>query len=197
MTTGPAEELSRVPQTVDARAHSLGRIPFAFGRRFFVGLIVGLVWLAPAWWSPRFIVAMFFWDGLLLAAWLWDFSRLPTPRQITVRRIWNTRPALGVTSHVGLQISADCRRTLQVRVIDEASLSLVSAPPEFVAHVPGGGSTLLSYPILPTQRGQAHVRPDLSAISIYPADCRATRGSRRKPGHSCAAKHRAGTQADP
>jgi uncharacterized protein (DUF58 family) len=142
---------------MDARAHRLGRIPFVFGRRFFIGLIAGLVWLAPAWWSPRFIVAMFFWDGLLLAAWLWDFSRLPAAQQIAVRRIWHTRPALGVQSQIGLEISTDGPRTLHVRAVDEMPLSLAAKLPELIATVPAGGTVLLSYGILPSQRGQTRV----------------------------------------
>jgi len=157
MTTSAAAELSRVPQTVHARAHSLGRIPFAFGRRFFVGLIVGLAWLAPAWWSPLFIVAMFFWDGLLLAACFWDLYRLPAARQIAVSRIWHARPALGVTSRVDIQISTDGPLVLRMHAVDEIPFSLAAEPPELVATVPAGGATLLSYPILPRKRGETRV----------------------------------------
>ena len=157
MTGEPAAELSRVPPSVEARARSLGRVPFAFGRRFFIGLVVGFAWLAPAWWSPQFIVAMFFWDALLLAAWLWDFSQLPAPPQIEVRRIWQTRPALAVPSQVGLQISTESRRVLYMRVVDETPVALAPEPPQLAATVPARGSVLLSYAILPRQRGTTRV----------------------------------------
>ena len=42
-----------VPQEVSARARALGRIPFGFGPRFFVALVLGFVWLVPAWWSAE------------------------------------------------------------------------------------------------------------------------------------------------
>jgi uncharacterized protein (DUF58 family) len=149
--------LSRVPEAVDARAQPLGRLPFGFARRFFVGLVIGMVWLVPAWWAPRFVAAMFLWDVLLLAAWYWDFSRLPAPREISVRRVWHTRPALGVPSRIDLQIASDRRRVVQMRVLDEVPPSLAAEPPALVATLPADGSTVLSYSILPRQRGETRV----------------------------------------
>ena len=64
-----------------ARARKLGRFSFAFGSRFFVAVLLGFVALGPAWWFRQVIVAMFLWDGLVLAAWLWDLLRLPRPEQ--------------------------------------------------------------------------------------------------------------------
>ena len=47
-----------IPQEAIARGRPLGRVPFGFGPRFFVALVLGLVWLVPAWWFSRFIYAM-------------------------------------------------------------------------------------------------------------------------------------------
>ena len=72
-----------------ARAESAGRFPFAFGRRFFLLLFVGLVWIAPAWREPRFLYALVAWDLVVFALWAWDLSRMARPEQIEVRRVWN------------------------------------------------------------------------------------------------------------
>jgi uncharacterized protein (DUF58 family) len=157
MTATAVADLSRVPVAVEARARPLGWLPFGFGRRFFVGLLIGLVWLVPAWWSPRFTAAMFLWDLLLLVAWYWDFSRLPAPREIFVRRVWHTRPALGVASRIDLHISSDGQRVLQVLALDGVPVSLSAEPPALVATLPSGGSALVSYAILPRQRGESRV----------------------------------------
>ncbi|MGB8592038.1 MAG: hypothetical protein WCD40_11710, partial [Candidatus Acidiferrales bacterium] len=75
-----------VPPAAMARARALGRMPFGFGPRFFVAFLLGFVWLGPAWWVPRLIAAMFLWDGLVVAAWIWDVLRLPRPDQLELRR---------------------------------------------------------------------------------------------------------------
>ena len=93
-----------VPPPAIAIARANGRIPFGFGSRFFVALVLGLAWLAPAWWTPRLIVAMFLWDALLLAAWFWDLQELPRASQLEVRRIWRLRPALAVPASVAIEL---------------------------------------------------------------------------------------------
>jgi uncharacterized protein (DUF58 family) len=157
MTVGASDATSGIPQIVEARALPLGRLPFAFGQRFIVALVLGLAWLAPAWWSMKFVVAMFFWDALIVAAWLFDFSRLPRPRQITVRRVWSSQPALGVSSRIGIQIAGDSPRLLYIAALDETPLALAGHPPDLAAVVPPRGTTDISYPILPSQRGVTRV----------------------------------------
>src|SRR5271169_6771619 len=93
-----------VPPSAVARAHALGWIPFGFGPRFYVALLLGLFWLVPAWRFPRMIQAMFVWDFFILAAWLWDLLRLPAADKLEIRRIWRTRPALAVPSEVSIEI---------------------------------------------------------------------------------------------
>src|SRR5260370_243320 len=55
------------PSAATARARKLGRLSFAWGPRFFVALLLGFVALGPAWWFRQAIVAMFLWDGIVLA----------------------------------------------------------------------------------------------------------------------------------
>src|SRR5260370_25544118 len=92
------------PSAAAARARKLGRFSFAWGPRFFVALLLGFVALGPAWWFRQAIVAMFLWDGVVLAAWLWDLMRLPRPEQLEVRRIWEKRPCIGVPGNVVVEV---------------------------------------------------------------------------------------------
>jgi uncharacterized protein (DUF58 family) len=157
MTVDAAENLSSIPRTAEASGLPHGRIPVAFGRRFFLGLVAGLAWLVPAWWSPTFILAMFFWDVLLLAMCLWDYFHLPPQSGISLSRIWSMRPALGVISQVSIQISTTGTRVLFAQVVDEMPSSLADTPPQFSATIPAAGSVLLSYSILPKQRGTVRI----------------------------------------
>lgn len=157
MIATAAAELSRVPAAVEAHAQPLGSVPIAFGRRFFIGLVLGLAWLVPAWWEPRFMAAMFLWDVLLMAGWLWDFSELPAPHRIIIRRVWHTRPALGVSSQIDLHITNDGRRAFRLQALDEMPASLAGDPPTFATTLPAGGSNVVSYSIVPRRRGEALV----------------------------------------
>ncbi len=119
-----------VPPTAVARAHALGRIPFGFGPRFYVALLLGLFWLVPAWRFPRMIQAMFLWDVFILVTWVWDLLRLPAADKLEVRRIWRTRPALAVPSEISIEIKNFSMIALRAHVVDEAPLQLRLEPPE-------------------------------------------------------------------
>src|SRR5882672_1619830 len=95
-----------VPKAVSARGKSKGRFPFAFGRMFFLLLLIGLVWLGPGWADHRFFFAMFAWDVVVFAIWGWDLAkRIPTPEQVILTRTWTSPPQLTVPSKVRLEIT--------------------------------------------------------------------------------------------
>src|ERR1700691_878995 len=110
---------SRVPSAMGAPLRSRGRMPFAFGTRFFVALLLGLIWLVPAWWSPKLIAAMFLWDAFVLAAWLIDLRRLPAPRQLEARRIWKSPLSLGRGSSARIDLRNSSEVPIRASVIDE------------------------------------------------------------------------------
>jgi uncharacterized protein (DUF58 family) len=144
-----------VPQEAIARGRPLGRVPFGFGPRFFVALILGLVWLVPAWWFSGFIYAMLLWDFLFFAVWTWDLLRLPAPNQLEVRRVWSLRPTLAVPSYVKIAVQNFGRVPLHARLVDETPAALQLTPVEVELDVPAGASAESQYPILPSQRGDA------------------------------------------
>ena len=132
-------------------------MPFAFGTRFFVALLLGLIWLAPAWWSPRLIAAMFLWDALVLAAWLFDLLHLPAPSQLEARRIWNSAPSLARPATVEIEIQNYSRTPIYASLIDETPLALRDQPPAMDIAVPGTSPVRQAYPIVPRTRGDVAV----------------------------------------
>ena len=141
------------PTSVMARARKQGKVSFAFGARFFVALLLGFVALGPAWWFPQTIAAMFLWDGLVVAAWLWDLLRLPRPEQLEVRRAWEKRPCLGVAGSVAIEIHNTTNLAIRARVVDETPAQLRNAPPDLTVLVKPRSLGEASYAVMPAERG--------------------------------------------
>ncbi|MGB8788993.1 MAG: DUF58 domain-containing protein [Candidatus Acidiferrales bacterium] len=146
-----------VPPAAMARARALGRMPFGFGPRFFVAFLLGFVWLGPAWWVPRLIAAMFLWDGLVVAAWIWDFLRLPRPDQLELRRVWHVRPSLSVPSTIAIELKNLGRTSIRAHVVDETPLQLRIEPAAIEVIAPGSKMSRAEYPILPAERGDVRL----------------------------------------
>lgn len=136
-----------------ARARKLGRFSFAFGPRFLVALLLGFLALGPAWWFRQVIVAMFLWDGVVFAAWLWDLLRLPRPEQLELRRTWEKRPCLGVPGSVGVELRNDGKISIRARIVDETPAQLRSAPPALDLRVKARSSAEARYGVMPAERG--------------------------------------------
>jgi uncharacterized protein (DUF58 family) len=142
-----------IPPVATARAHSMGRLRIGFGTRFFVALLIGLVWVVPAAWSPRLIAGMFVWDGLFLLLWAQDLLRLPKPGDLELQRVWHSPPSLGVRSKVSVELHNFGRRPIFARVTDETPRALRREPPVLELAVRAGISASADYEILPAQRG--------------------------------------------
>src|SRR4029077_17365469 len=99
-----SERPQLIPPETRGFGKPAGRIPFAFGRRFFLLLLIGLVWLGPAWNDHRFLYALVLWDIAVVCFWLWDLRRLPRPAQMGVSRLWSVPPQLGVQSTITLGV---------------------------------------------------------------------------------------------
>src|SRR5438309_1660284 len=140
-----------------ARARKLGRFSFAFGSRFFVAVLLGFVALGPAWWFRQVIVAMFLWDGLVLAAWFLDLLRLPRPEQLEVRRIWEKRPCLGVPGNVVVEVRNGGKTSIRTGVIDETPTQLRNEPPNLHLRVKAGAIAEARYAVMPAERGDTRL----------------------------------------
>ncbi len=141
------------PTAAAARARNLGRLSFAWGPRFFVALLLGFVALGPAWWFRQAIVAMLLWDGVVLAAWLWDLLRLPRPDQLEVRRIWEKRPSLGVPGNVVVEVRSGGKISIRARIVDETPTQLRSEPPDLDLRVKAGATAEARYAVMSAERG--------------------------------------------
>ncbi|HET9401660.1 MAG TPA: DUF58 domain-containing protein [Candidatus Acidoferrales bacterium] len=138
-----------------------------FGPRFFVLLLLGLVFLAPAWWQPSFVYGMFAWDAFVLLIWVWDFSRLPRADGIQIARVWNSPAAFGTESNVTVELRNRSNRALRARIVDDVPPTLRQTPPEVAIAAPraaalgtdggiGEGIGRAEYAIFPRERGDAH-----------------------------------------
>lgn len=146
-----------VPPTVRARARAATRWPIGFGPRFFVGLLLGLVWLGPGWWDARFLYAMVIWDLLVLGAWLWDLQQLPRPEQLELRRIWASSVALATRSQVELELHNRGPSLVCVAVVDDVPVALRREPPSVELRAAAGRTAEASYAIEPVARGDTRL----------------------------------------
>ncbi len=146
-----------VPPDASARAGRQTRLALGFGRRFFLLLFVGLVWLGPAWVEPRFLFAMVLWDVLAVAAWAWDYRQLPRPEQLEVRRIWSSPAALATESRVELELRNAGRVAVLALAVDDVPPALRPEPPAVEIRARAGSAGRGAYSIAPSERGDARL----------------------------------------
>jgi len=146
-----------VPPAAGARGKVSRRVPAAFGRRFFMLLLIGLVWIGPGWADSRYLLAMLAWDVALVLAWSWDFARLPRPEQLGIRRIWASPLQLLVETKVTLEIQNGGTHDLFVEVLDDVPLNLRSNIPKMGIAVAAGGKSVAEYNVRPVERGDARL----------------------------------------
>lgn len=142
-----------VPPTVSARGKSSKRIAFAFGRRFFMLLLIGLIWIGPAFANPRFIVAMALWDMLILLLWAWDVEKLPKPDHLELSRIWTAPVQLAVESKITLQLTNPGKTEISGEIIDDVPIALRSEIADTSITAPANGQGSAVYRIHPRERG--------------------------------------------
>jgi uncharacterized protein (DUF58 family) len=152
-----SSEKTFIPPAIVARAHPKGRLGFGFGPRFFVALLIGLVWVVPVAWSPKLIAGMLIWDAFFLLLWLQDLLRLPKPGQLELQRVWHAPPSLGVRSKVFVELHNYGLRSIFARVTDETSRALRRDPPVVQLAATAGGTASAEYEILPAQRGDLSI----------------------------------------
>jgi uncharacterized protein (DUF58 family) len=146
-----------VPPQTTMRARALGRISFGFGPRFFVALLLGLLWLVPAWWAPQFVVVMCLWDLFVVAVFVADLLRLPKPLQIEAGRLWEHAPCLATLSSITISIRNFGVKPIRCYLVDETPVSFRLAPPSLLLVAAPGAQAKTSYQILPRQRGDVRL----------------------------------------
>ena len=144
-----------IPAPNEARAHAAKRFGVAFGYRFFLLLLIGLVWLVPAFADRRFAYAMLAWDALVIVAWMADLRLLPKPDAVLVRRTWLAPPALSVKSQVSIAVQNDSSVTLHLNLLDSLPTALCSEPPKLNLTVSPHKESEAQYTTRPSRRGTA------------------------------------------
>ena len=144
--------LQASPVSAAATAH--GRVPYGFSRRFLTALLLGLLWLIPAWQFREAIAGMFLWDGLLLLAWLVDLLRLPAPRLLIVERQWPEVLSLGRHASVRLELQNNGRAPVDVSLVDETPAMLTASPPVVELHIGANDFASADYSVHPRVRGE-------------------------------------------
>ena len=142
-----------VPGEVEATTLSYKRLGVAFGDRFFMLLLLGLLWMIPAFVDLRFVYALLAWDGLVLLAWLADLAQLPNPSQLRVRRQWRSAVALSIPSNVDLTLINSSDKTVLATMVDSVPVQLRNEPPTLTLKAAAGTDATLRYRICPGQRG--------------------------------------------
>jgi uncharacterized protein (DUF58 family) len=150
-----SERTQLIPAEMRGFGKPAGRIPFAFGRRFFLLLLIGLVWLGPAWKDRRFLSALVAWDVAVVLSWFWDMRRLPKPAQMEVTRHWAAPPQLGVKSEVTLELQNSGALPVIAQLVEDAPTIFRAGTPELEIAVPAGASASAEYAIQPAERGDA------------------------------------------
>jgi uncharacterized protein (DUF58 family) len=145
-----------VPPEVRGYGRAGKRLSFAFGRGFFLLLLIGLVWLGPAWSDQRYLYALALWDLAVIAVWIWDLRRLPRPAQLEAHRVWSTPPQLGVEAKIILELQNFGGVAVTVRVFDDAPVSFRAEAAELELAAPTSKKTgTAEYTIRPAERGDA------------------------------------------
>ena len=142
-----------VPERREAGAESYGRIGFAFGRRSFLLLAVGFVWLGPAFLNPRFAYGILVWDVLLLIALLVDAYRLPRPKELNVTRRFAAPVALSVSGKVELGVRNGGRVAIIAEAFDEVPAQLREEIAQVGLTARPGQEGTVNYGITPVERG--------------------------------------------
>jgi uncharacterized protein (DUF58 family) len=151
-----SEPSQLAPRPVGARGKPRGRVGVAFGRRFFLLLLVALAWVGPAWTNPKYLLGMALWDLLVLVLWGLDLERLPKPEEIEIRRLWHSTLQLRESAEATLEFVNRGKTGVLVRAQEEAPQELRKEIPEVDVNVPAGGSQRASYSVCPRERGDMH-----------------------------------------
>lgn len=142
-----------IPESVEGQARSSVRLPFSFGYRFFLLLLLGMGWLVPAFFDHRFAYAMVTWDLLLVLAWAADLNSLPKASALRIRRTWLAPLSLSVSSQTKITAINNSRLMLHIHVLDALPSFLRIEPPQLNLVAPPGGEAEGEYSIQPKRRG--------------------------------------------
>ena len=142
-----------IPLDQLGQAEPFSRLPGAFGPRFHTLLILGFIWLGPAWWDLRFLWGMAIWDFLAILVWVWDLRHMPAPEQLEIQRTWKGPLTLNTPSLVNLSVRNHGHLPVHITLQDEVPEALSPPGKETELSVPSGETRSESYRVFPVSRG--------------------------------------------
>ena len=148
---------SLIPEPRIVVARSWRRWGFGIGPRLILLLLVGLLWLVPAWWDRRALYGLLAWDVLLLAVFIWDLRQLRRA-QPEASRIWTAAPALSTPAEIRIQLR-NLGEISYTKAQDDVPASLCRTPPELHFQTDRWGEARAAYQVEPLQRGDLHIGP--------------------------------------
>ena len=148
---------SLIPEPRIVVARSWRRWGFGIGPRLILLLLVGLLWLVPAWWDRRALYGLLAWDVLLLAVFIWDLGQLRRA-QPEASRIWTAAPALSTPAEIHIQLR-NLGEISYTKAQDDVPASLCRTPPELHFQTDRWGEARAAYQVEPLQRGDLHIGP--------------------------------------
>ncbi|HEV2117121.1 MAG TPA: DUF58 domain-containing protein, partial [Terriglobales bacterium] len=146
---------SLLPEPRIAVARAWRRWGFGMGPRLVLLLLLGLLWLVPAWWDRRALYGLLAWDVLLLAVFAWDLRRLQRARP-EASRIWTAAPALSTAAEVRIELR-NLGEIFHITAQDDVPASLRRIPPKLEFQTDRWGEARGGYQIEPWQRGDIQV----------------------------------------
>lgn len=129
---------------------------FVFSRRFFILLAIGFVPLSLSWNFPELRTAVFVYDILLILLAITDyFVSRKLPEELTIRREFDRRFAIGDTSKITLRIENRSAKTFLLNIKDEFPPEMkLSEKREAKFTIEGQRSAEFSYNLTATRRGK-------------------------------------------
>jgi uncharacterized protein (DUF58 family) len=149
------------PDAVRAACQPRRRFAFGLTPRAIWLLAAGLLLALPGFFSARLGFGMLVWDGLVLAAALWDGLRLPSAKKITIERSWSNAPALDSETEIELAVEHTGEMILECHLMDDLPEALVATPATHTLEAFPRARTPIRYKIEPRERG------DVEAGAVY------------------------------
>jgi uncharacterized protein (DUF58 family) len=144
-----------VPESRSSTLMAKGRFGFAFGQRFYLFALIGLLWLAPAFSEGDFVWALVAWNVLLALLWVIDFVRMPSPGELSARRDWSKPLLLDTATKIFLRVENLSARRVHIEVVEDSAVELSDVPLSGQLDVDPKGSGVMEYACSPRKRGDA------------------------------------------
>jgi uncharacterized protein (DUF58 family) len=126
---------------------------FALTRRTLLLLLLGTLWLVPAFFVRTFLWGVLAWDVTILLFAALDGMGLPAPSMLAATRQWTTVPALGTETSVELTVRQSGRRLLLCRLLDDLPAAFLESPQWLELACRLEVSASVRYSFMPRSRG--------------------------------------------